>query len=199
MNLANPAQFNKVDNFPLTAQGNLILEPTIQNPSIDQGDTYKLDTLPGGFVSLAQFTGTGTANTYLGATGVGFLNGGTVTLEDSQGLGPTTKAVQNSVGQGSSINLVSNISHIDSVTGTTNRIVDAVISLNGPGYNINGQDAGTIHSISGINIWGPNAVWNAANHQTYDINVTIFLARSASNPTRPKPATVTITSPTTIA
>ncbi len=175
-NPALPAALDKVDSFPLVSTGNLILEPTVHTTSIDQGNTYKLFALPGGFTDLAQFTGTGTANTYLGTTNVGFLNGGTVTLEDSQGLGPTTKAVQNSVGQNSSINLVSNIGHLDSVTNTTNRLlVDAVVSLNGPGYTVNGQDSGTLHSISGINTWGPNAAWNAANPaKPYDIYVSVF-------------------------
>ena len=43
---------------------------------------------------------------------------GTITLVDSQGLGTTTKVAMTTVGNGSSLNLVSNVGHIDSVTTT---------------------------------------------------------------------------------
>jgi autotransporter-associated beta strand protein len=176
-NPAQPATLNKATGaLPFIGTGNLVLEPTIHTASVDLGNTYKVVTLPGGYVDLTQFGGTGTANTYLGSTNVGFINGGTVTLEDSQGLGPTSKTTKSNVGQGSSLNLVSNVGHIDSITGVTNKLlVDAPLTLNGPGYQINGQDAGTIHNISGINTYGPNLAYNAANPASpYVITVSIF-------------------------
>jgi large repetitive protein len=157
---ANPATLTKAN----LGQGNLVLEPTVHTASVDLGSSYRLALLPGGFESLVEFGGTGTANTYVGGTDISAANAGTVTIVDSQALGLANKTAMTIVGGGSSLNLVSNVGHIDSLTSTNNRLlVDSPLTLNGPGYQINGQDEGALHSISGINTYGPNAIYNAAN------------------------------------
>ncbi len=177
-----PANIEKTGSLltPSNGLGNLVLEPTVHNTTIDQGNTYKMATLPGGFVSLVQFTGTGTANTYLGQTNLQTISGGTLTLEDSQGLGTTTKTAQSNIGIGASVYLVANVGHIDSVTNTTNRLlVDTPLDLNGDGYN----NTGTLDSVSGINTYGPNAAYNTANPGApYVISVSIFLGSIGVEP-----------------
>lgn len=101
-----------------------------------------------------QVTGIGTANLYRGTTDI---TAGTVTLRDSQGLGPQTKRNRAgntlpivTVQSGASLNLESNVGHIDSATGTINRLeVAAPISISGPGFN----NTGALRSVSGINTY----------------------------------------------
>ena len=90
-----------------TGTGNLILEPT--NPN----------------------TGNGTPNTFGDRPNI-FT--GTVTLEDSQGLGLTTKTVATTVFSGASLHLQSNVGHVDSVTASTTHLqLDDPINIIGDG------------------------------------------------------------------
>ncbi|MSQ93232.1 MAG: hypothetical protein EXR98_01605 [Gemmataceae bacterium] len=87
----------------------------------------------------------GTANLYHGTT---TIQEGTITLRDSQGLGPATKTALTTVQNGASLNLESNVGHVDSITNTVNRLnVSAHINIDGDGYN----GAGALNSVSGIN------------------------------------------------
>ena len=100
--------------------------------------------------------GVGTANLYHGAT---FIQEGTLTLRDSQGLGPKTKRHPNpltplapiaTVANDATLSLESNVGHIDSVTGNINRLhVAAPVSIIGVGY----KAVGALRSLSGINLY----------------------------------------------
>lgn len=98
--------------------------------------------------------GVGTPNQFRGTTTV---VEGTLTLRDSQGLGPQTK--QNRLNwanpiatilDGATLALESNVGHVDSVTGTVNRLdVAAPINIDGAGLN----GVGALRSVSGINTY----------------------------------------------
>ena len=87
-------------------------------------------------------TGLGTPNTYPDPT---LIFTGTLTIEDSQALGPITKPTSGmaTVDAGAALDLESNVGHIDSVTGTTGRSdgVHAALTLNGTGPAQHGREA----------------------------------------------------------
>ncbi|HZZ82541.1 MAG TPA: autotransporter-associated beta strand repeat-containing protein, partial [Gemmataceae bacterium] len=144
----------------LTKQGagNLILEPTdILSPaSPTLASTYRIVTLNDGSSVLAQ-AGTGTSNLY---TGGASIQGGVVTLEDSQGLGPITSTATTTVFSGSSLHLVANVGHVDSVSGQDKSLeIYAPLQLLG-GSGPSGE--GALDSISGINIYKQNPNYTQA-------------------------------------
>ncbi|MBM3994532.1 MAG: hypothetical protein FJ303_10335, partial [Planctomycetes bacterium] len=143
-------------------QTRLFLTGVVQDPSpVPAAGPFDLTKIGNGDLVLSPTAGSvGTANTYRGLT---TISNGTVTLRDSQGLGPQTKrhisnwATQSydlqpivTVASGAGLNLESNVGHIDSVTSTVNRLqVASPVGLNGTGFN----GLGALHSISGINTY----------------------------------------------
>ena len=90
---APTAILNKFNNGAgNTDKGNLVLEPTIHNASIDLGNTYKLITLPNGLQDLTQFTGTGTASDPIVANGLSIVVGAGGASGDQYVIRPTRDA-----------------------------------------------------------------------------------------------------------
>ena len=128
--------------------GDLDMEPTIHTASVDLGSSYQLTTLPDGVTVLGEVGGTGTPNEYTGGT---TIFSGTISLLDSQGLGPTVNPAGTLVDPGTALNLVANVAHVDSVTEAVNRlIVDQTLTVDSQGF---GGNTGGLRSVSGINIY----------------------------------------------
>lgn len=151
---ANPAEtLDKIGG------GDLILEPTLNAANLP-ADSYALITLNDGTSILSQDgananSSQGVANTFIDSVNI---EQGIVTLEDSQGLGPTTNTALTTVSSGASLHLVANVGHEDSLTDTSNELlVDAPLTINGVGATA--ADEGALDSISGINTYGPNTTY----------------------------------------
>ena len=111
---------------------------------------------------LAQ-TGTGIANTFGGGADVRF---GTISLEDSQGLGPVSATAMSTVFTEGSLHLVANVGHIDSLSGSTNSLwINSPLTINGTGT----AGEGTLDSISGINIYKQNPNYLTAGNLPRDM------------------------------
>ena len=129
--------------------GNLILEPT--NPSTANSFTPTVTTSGEPTNSII---GTGTANTFSDTVRI---IAGTITMEDSQALGLSSKTDLVTVIAGASLHLQANVGHVDSVTASTTRLqVDVPISIGGTGSN----GEGAIDSAAGINTYVANAGFN---------------------------------------
>ena len=136
--------------------GNLILEPTLNAGTIP-ADAYALISLNDGSTILSEDGAngnptTGTTNNTNGAS----INGGVVTLEDSQGFEATNFTANATVASGASLHLVANVGHLDSVSGVSNELqiyIPVVIA----GTGVNGE--GALDSISGINTYEQNPNW----------------------------------------
>lgn len=132
-----------------TTQSRLFLQGVIGDVALPSGpfNLRKIGTGDLVLQPINQSTGNGTKNLYHGTT---LIVDGTLTLRDSQGLGPATKTALTTVLDGASLNLESNVGHIDSITNTVNRlVVSAPINIDGDGYALNGA----LHSVSGINVY----------------------------------------------
>jgi autotransporter-associated beta strand protein len=117
------------------------------------------------------------SNTYLGTTTV---SAGFLTAEDSQALGPKTKANSTNVSSGATLEIALRGNNVaDSVTGTLNTLnFSYSLSLSGTGVN----NVGALDSVTGINTWsgpitligsaaiGVNPDPNASNTSAYFTN-----------------------------
>ncbi len=167
------ANQNAANILTKSGTGNLILEPT-QNANILPADAYALITLNDGTTILSQDGANGNSSQGVANTFDDQVNilAGIVTLEDSQGLGLTTKIAMTTVSSGASLHLVGNVGHEDSVTDTSNELLlDAPLTINGTGFGTEGA----LDSISGINRYVENPSFTTAGGIPADI-ITIGAA-----------------------